>query len=53
MERAGPGFFQRVIDTYDHLAAAEPARFLVLDGSRDIDSLQEHIRQDVLAHLSS
>lgn len=51
MERAGAAFFQRVIDTYDRLATAEPERFVVLDGTQGIDTLQRQVREDVLAHL--
>ncbi len=51
MEQAGSDFFRRVIDTYDELARAEPERFLVLDGTQDIEALQAQVRQDVLAHM--
>ncbi|MGB0650235.1 MAG: dTMP kinase [Rhodothermales bacterium] len=47
MEQAGAAFFQRVIETYDHLANAEPNRFLVLDGALPIESLQRQISEDV------
>jgi dTMP kinase len=53
MEQAGGEFFQRVIDTYDRLAEADPDRFLVLDGALDIETLQTLIREDVSAWLSS
>jgi len=52
MERAGTTFFQRVIDTYDRLAEAEPERFVVLDGRQSIETLALHVREDVQAHLA-
>jgi dTMP kinase len=33
IERAGLEFFKRVVDAYDQLAAAQPERFIVVDGS--------------------
>lgn len=53
MERAGSAFFERVIATYDRLAEAHPDRFLILDGSRDIGTLEGLIRKDLAAHLAS
>ena len=47
MEKAGGAFFERVIETYDRLAVAEPNRFLVLDGARSIEELQGQITDDV------
>lgn len=53
MERAGSAFFERVIDTYDQLAEAEPDRFVVLDGTQDIETLERLVREDLQTHLSS
>jgi dTMP kinase len=43
MERAGEQFHQRVRDGYLALAAAEPHRWLVVDGSLSIDAVEKAI----------
>lgn len=48
---AGRAFFQRVVDTYDALAAAESHRFLVLDGAMPIETIQSAIRADLAGRL--
>ncbi|HEX6548032.1 MAG TPA: dTMP kinase [Candidatus Dormibacteraeota bacterium] len=40
-------FHRAVAEAYDRLAAAEPERFLVLDGATDSDRLHEGILEDV------
>lgn len=52
MEQAGRDFFQRVVDTYDRLAAAEPDRFRVLDGTGSIEDIQSAIRADLSGLVS-
>jgi len=52
MEQAGSAFFQRVIDTYDRLAVAEPDRFMVLDGALSIDDLSSRILDDAKRMLA-
>lgn len=47
MEQAGREFFKRVVDTYDRLAATEPQRFRVLDGTLPIATIQASIRADL------
>lgn len=47
LEAAGDDFHRRVREAYLALAAAEPARFLVLDASRPVDELQQSIRDRV------
>jgi dTMP kinase len=39
LERAGGEFFARVAQTYDALAAADPARFIVLDATEPPDTV--------------
>jgi dTMP kinase len=39
LERAGGEFFERVAQTYDELAAAEPDRFVVLDATAPPDTV--------------
>lgn len=47
-ETEARAFHQRVRDGYRFLAREEPDRFIVLDGTREIDDLQQEIRR----HLS-
>ena len=47
LEAEAHEFHQRVREHYLALAAAEPERFLVLDGTLPLDHLQEAIRQRV------
>lgn len=51
MEREAIEFFQAVRKGYLKVAAAEPDRFLVLDGSGSIDALQEQIWDAVKVQL--
>jgi dTMP kinase len=44
-------FHQRVRDTFRTLAAAEPARYLVLDATRGVDELAADVRERVGALL--
>jgi dTMP kinase len=44
MEREQLAFHERVRDGYLALAAAEPARWLVLDATREVDEIQDAIR---------
>jgi dTMP kinase len=48
MEREKRDFHERVADGYRRLAAADPARIIVLDGSRAEDELAAQIREIVL-----
>lgn len=50
LESAPDDFHERVRLAYLALAAAEPARFLVLDATRPVDELQQSIR-DRVSHL--
>lgn len=47
MEGAGAAFFERVRTAYQHLADAEPERFVVLDGRRAVEDLHATIVRDV------
>jgi dTMP kinase len=47
IEREGVAFMQRVHDGYRSLAAADPARVVAVDGSREPDSIAEEIREHV------
>lgn len=47
MEGAGAAFFERVRAAYQHLAAAEPERFVVLDGRRSVEDLNADIVRDI------
>ena len=46
-EALGEGFHRKVRAVYHELAAAEPGRFLVLDATRDPQSLSEEIWHEV------
>lgn len=50
-ERENDDFFLRVIDGFDQLAANEPARWLVVDGSPPKDELEQIIRKSVAERL--
>lgn len=50
-EREDDGFFQRVIGGFDALAAAEPSRWLVVDGMPPKDELELIIRREVTERL--
>jgi thymidylate kinase len=51
METENKHFYERVAETYAHLAEGEPDRFRRLNGERPIEDLQEEIRADVRALL--
>jgi dTMP kinase len=51
MERLGPEFAARVRQGFAAQAAAEPARWLVVDGSRDVDAITADIVRAVRARL--
>ena len=46
-------FHERVHLGYDRLAAAEPSRWLVLDGERPIEEIAERIATEVLSRLAA
>lgn len=52
-EAADRAFFLRVQRGFDEIAAGEPERFRVLDGTRTIEDVQEQIRRDMLALMDS
>lgn len=52
MEQEDPAFFEAVRQGYLELAKAEPARFLVLDGSQSIETLQTTIWNAVQPRLA-
>ena len=52
IERAGRSFHGRVRGGYRDLALNEPERFVVLDGTEPIDSVQSAIRGAVLESLA-
>ena len=47
MERLGPDFAQRVRDGFLALAAADPARWAVVDGTGDVADITAHIVKEV------
>jgi dTMP kinase len=51
MERLGPEFAARVREGFAAQAAAEPGRWLVVDGTRDVDAITAHIVDDVRNRL--
>ena len=51
MERLGPEFAARVREGFGTQAAAEPARWLVVDGTGDVDAVTAHIVDAVRARL--
>jgi len=48
-EAAEREFFLRVQEGYDEIAAGEPERFRVIDGTRTLEEVQSQIRQHILA----
>lgn len=52
LEREKVEFFEKVRSCYLELAAAEAARFLVIDATETIESIQLRIRDRVAQHLS-
>jgi dTMP kinase len=51
MERLGPEFAARVREGFAAQAAADPARWLVVDGTREVDAVTAHIVEAVRAQL--
>jgi dTMP kinase len=51
MERLGPQFAARVREGFAAQAEAEPGRWLVVDGTRDVDAITAHIVDAVRARL--
>jgi dTMP kinase len=51
MERLGPEFAARVRGGFAAQAAADPARWLVVDGTREVDAITAHIVEAVRAQL--
>jgi dTMP kinase len=47
LEAEDDGFHERVRDAFRSLAAAEPDRFVVVDGARPADEVEQHIRAAV------
>lgn len=52
IEKAGLAFHRQVRATYLALAEAEPARFLVVDASRDVEAVQADVRAGLTPHLA-
>jgi dTMP kinase len=52
IERAGSSFHDRVREGYREIALNEPERFVVLDGTESIDTVQSAIRDAVLEALA-
>lgn len=52
MERERIDFHERVREGFLSLAAAEPARWLVLDATRPVEEVQDRIRERVMSCLS-
>lgn len=46
MESAGLGFQQVISEALDQLAASDPGRYLVVDGSGSIESVHEAVRRE-------
>jgi dTMP kinase len=52
MEREKRDFHERVAEGYREVAAADPSRVIVLDGTRDQEELAAEIREVVLSRLT-
>jgi dTMP kinase len=52
LEAEAEDFHQRVRESYQHLADAEPERFVVLDGTDSIEEIHHQITQKVATLLS-
>lgn len=50
-EREGDGFHRRVRDGFQHLAASEPERWVIIDGSKSMDGVARAIRRAVKERL--
>jgi thymidylate kinase len=51
MERLGPEFAARVREGFAAQAEIEPGRWLVVDGTRDVDAITAHIVDAVRTRL--
>jgi dTMP kinase len=51
LERAGSEFHRRTRETFLRRAAAEPARWLIVDAAASVDDIQSQIRVDLAARL--
>ena len=45
IESRGLDYFRRVVEGYDAMAAAEPGRFVVVDGAGDVDDVARAVRE--------
>ena len=52
MEKTGEAFFHKVVSAYTELARLYPARFLKLDATQPIPSLNQQIWDDLLTNTS-
>jgi dTMP kinase len=50
-EREGAEFFRRIVDGFRAMAQADPARWLVVDGTRSVDELAGRILEHVRSTL--
>jgi dTMP kinase len=53
MERESSAFHERVADGYRRLAAAEPHRFVTIDGTKEEEEIAVEVRQIVLSRWQS
>jgi dTMP kinase len=51
-EQEGDAFHQRVRDGFQHLAAGEPDRWVIIDGSKSLDGVARAIRRAVKERLA-
>lgn len=51
MEGVGPDFHRRVAAGFDHLAAADPQRWVRIDAGGSVDEVAERVRVAVVHHL--
>jgi len=52
-EREGADFFARIHDGFRALMAADPQRWIVIDGTMPKDDVEEAIRVEVLSRIES
>ena len=52
-EREGADFFARIADGFAELAAADPARWIMIDGTQPKDNVQAAIHAAIASRLSS
>ena len=53
MEAAGEDFHARVADGYRRLAAADPDRWIVVDGDGSVDDIAQRVREAVDKWMAS